>query len=223
MLDQRRKPRKEPAVVLSFDDGLASNFEVLAPMLEELGMRAFFFVNPEFAKTELDRARAYFLEHVYPDWSGSLVEEDYRPMSPNQIVELSRRGHLIGNHTWSHARLNALSPGDECREIKQSRDLIASWTNSPCRVFAWTFAWDAIDKSSWQVASCTHRYIFSACPGLNWADELDRQLIWRSNVDASANLGEVRFLYSGLRDLLWRRERRLLLATRRELGGPGGS
>jgi len=51
----------KPYVLLTFDDGLASNFVVAAPVLESLGLRGLFFVNPGFAKLRGTAAREFYL------------------------------------------------------------------------------------------------------------------------------------------------------------------
>src|SRR5262245_60420583 len=66
LLDGRELPPRRPALVFTFDDGLASNAEVAAPILEALGMRAFFFVNPAFAVTRGGEARRFFTTRIRP-------------------------------------------------------------------------------------------------------------------------------------------------------------
>src|SRR5262249_18775090 len=57
-------PSHRSCVLLTFDDGLASNFFVAAPVLESLGLRGVFFVNPGFAELDGPAARDFFLDRL---------------------------------------------------------------------------------------------------------------------------------------------------------------
>ena len=71
-------------VHFTFDDGGVSFFTVFAPVLEKYGYKGYFFISTQFIGTD-----------------GFLSKE--------QIVELDRRGHIIGGHSDSHRqRMNDL-------------------------------------------------------------------------------------------------------------------
>jgi peptidoglycan/xylan/chitin deacetylase (PgdA/CDA1 family) len=64
-------------VLLTFDDGGASFYDPIAPMLEEFGWRGHFFISTDYI------GRPEF-------------------MTPQQLRELAQRGHVIGSHSCSH-------------------------------------------------------------------------------------------------------------------------
>ena len=75
-----RKPIPDKLVVLTFDDGCASGYTVVAPILKPLGFNASFYVcDFDSFKTRKD---------WYLTW--------------RQMIELDRRGFEIGNHTVGH-------------------------------------------------------------------------------------------------------------------------
>ena len=86
------------AVSLTFDDGRATHLSTVVPMLEELGLRGTFYLNP--------RAR----ERGSDDWRAFL--ETWRPVQA--------AGHEIGNHSLSHvcsqAHLDVPHPSRPCLE-----------------------------------------------------------------------------------------------------------
>ena len=49
---------ERPAAMLTFDDGITSNYDVAAPLLEQAGMRGLFFVVPQFSMRSGDAARS---------------------------------------------------------------------------------------------------------------------------------------------------------------------
>lgn len=85
---------------LTFDDGGASFYTVIADRIEELGWRAHCFVPTD----TIDRP-------------GFLTRA--------QIQDLDRRGHSIGSHSASHSpRISACGPGMILREWTKSLDVL---------------------------------------------------------------------------------------------------
>jgi peptidoglycan/xylan/chitin deacetylase (PgdA/CDA1 family) len=66
-------------VVLTFDDGLRSHLEFVAPLLKKMGFGATFFVTHRWMNDQQE----------YLDW--------------NEIADISRMGFEIGNHSWTHS------------------------------------------------------------------------------------------------------------------------
>jgi peptidoglycan/xylan/chitin deacetylase (PgdA/CDA1 family) len=206
-----------PSVLLTFDDGLSSNFLVAAPVLESLGLRGLFFVNPGFARLHGTAAREFFFNRLAARLGRSLSPEDWTPMTPAQITELTRRGHGIGNHTYSHADLSRTAGGCLAHEIVESRDVLARWTGGVIESFAWTYRWNAISREAWNVARSHHRFCFAPCAGLTSRATDSPDLIWRTNVECSYTEAEYRFMYSGLAAIpAWPKRRQL----KRELCPP---
>lgn len=188
-----------PGALLTFDDGFASNYHVAAPILEAAGMRGVFFVNPGFCA--YDRATAERALRMLARPRGRRVtDEDWVLMTPEQLADLTRRGHTIGNHTLTHANLRLTPPAELGRQILHSAELLAGWCGRPAEAFAWTFTWDAIDRRAWQMVLEAHRYCFAACPGVTDTRVDSPGLIWRTNVEARFPGHEYRFAYSGLVD-----------------------
>jgi len=207
-----------PGVLLTFDDGFASNYHVAAPILEAAGTRGVFFVNPGFCA--YDRATAERALRILARPRGRKVtDEDWLLMTPEQIADLTRRGHTIGNHTLTHANLRLTPPAELDRQIVRSAELLAGWCGKPAEAFAWTFTWDAISRAAWARVLERHRYCFAACPGVTDTRVDSPALIWRTNVEARFPGYEYRFAYSGLAD---RRSAPLREQLRAMLGpGPG--
>jgi peptidoglycan/xylan/chitin deacetylase (PgdA/CDA1 family) len=54
----------------------------------------------------------------------------YRPMSINQVMELSRRGHEIGSHTITHPILPQLDDDQLKNELERSAERLREWTGT---------------------------------------------------------------------------------------------
>lgn len=207
ILDGRRPGPARPSLVFTFDDGLASNADVAAPVLESFGTRGIFFVCPAFSTLKGADALSFFTTRVRPGDPSLLAPDDYLPMSPDTLRSLHRRGHVIGNHTRSHQHLGTVPDSSIDTEIRRARDELSSWLSAPTDCFAWTFAWNAIRAATWSAAVATHRYCFTACPGPGF---LAPTCIWRTNIEPSAAPHTYRFFYSGLADPIWYPRRRFL-------------
>ncbi len=215
ILDGRAEPPARPAVALTFDDGLASNAEIAAPILESLGMRGLFFVCPRFVETSGADALQFFTRRIrlYDD-PATLAPDDYLPMTRLMLRDLRRRGHTIGNHTYSHQDLRQASGSSLEEEIVGARDVLGDWLGEAITTFAWTFAWNAINRDAWALVRASHRYCFTACPGRN---AIGPTCVWRTNVEAGLPAHVYRFFYSGLADPVWWSRRRRLAALHAQL------
>jgi len=202
----------KPPVLFTFDDGRESNYIVAAPLLESFGGRGVFFVVPSFAElAATDQALPFYRRRINPNSKpGDEKWEDWKPMSPAQVTDLADRGHAIGNHTLTHARLFGLSSDTLEKEIGDSARKLTAWTRKPVDAFAWTFGWDAIDANAWNAIRRHHRFCFSPCAGVVESRYDHPSLLWRREIEVKYSAPEFRFSYSGLVDLWWRNRRRRL-------------
>jgi peptidoglycan/xylan/chitin deacetylase (PgdA/CDA1 family) len=104
-------------------------------------------------------------------------------LTPQQIADLSRRGHSVSNHTYSHVNLATLPESQLHHEIVDSAAQIASWTGQPVDAFAWTFSWDSITPAARKLIQQHHRFCFAPCPGSVDCRTDSQNLIWRTEVE----------------------------------------
>jgi len=194
----------KPAVLFTFDDGRESNYAVAAPMLESMGTRGLFLVVPEFIGLTAREARDFYYSRI--DIRGlepSESAEHWMPMNPEQLADLTRRGHSIGSHTLSHVSLANLSSPDLERQIRTSAEKISSWTQKSVEAFAWPYSWNSITREAWDLIRKTHRFCFSPCPGTTICSKGSPYLIWRTEIEAYYSAPEYRFMYSGWANPAW--------------------
>ncbi len=90
----------KPKIALTFDDGPHPCYtNQLLDGLKERGVCATFFV------------------------MGKNAEEN-----PEVLKRVAREGHLIGNHSYSHAQLNHLSEEERCAELSKTYNLVYELT-----------------------------------------------------------------------------------------------
>lgn len=123
LADGARLPPPAGTACLTFDDGLASDLHVTAPLLEELGIRASFYLCPGL-------------------WGGqhaSVNGEPGRLLERAEAVELSARGMELGSHAMTHSDLRKLDDDALRAELTESKAAIEALTGRPCRVIAYPF------------------------------------------------------------------------------------
>jgi peptidoglycan/xylan/chitin deacetylase (PgdA/CDA1 family) len=196
---------RQPKALLTFDDGCVDNYELVAPLLESHGLRGLFFVCPGFAG--LSREASFELMERSSLLLGEKTRDSrWHRMSSQQIVDLDRRGHGIGNHTMTHIPLTKIDEREAVREVEYSATTLASWLGHPSPFFAWTYSWNEITPASLAVALKNHSFCFSPCCGVNdWP--LCQSLHWRTGVDVSKPISHLQTQISGLLDYMYRRQR----------------
>lgn len=108
----------EKPVLLTFDDGSASQYLHALPELDKYGFKAVFFI----MTVTLDRP-AY--------------------MSKKQIKSLSDEGHIIGCHTWDHDKVTQYNDNDWNIQLTLPTHILEQITGKPVDCFSYPFgAWD---------------------------------------------------------------------------------
>ncbi len=102
---------KDKAVCLTFDDGCATDLLVAAPLLQEKGFSATFYITVD----HLGR-RGYLME--------------------KQLRELSDVGFEIGSHSMTHRYLDDLVPEELTSELIGSKEKLEQITGRPIKHFS---------------------------------------------------------------------------------------
>jgi peptidoglycan/xylan/chitin deacetylase (PgdA/CDA1 family) len=128
----RRGERSLPPrpVVITFDDGYRSNYEVAFPILQEYGCRATIFL-------------------VSSLFGGRNVWDPEEPQEPLlqlcHVREMQRAGIDFQSHTRTHARLTAVPPERALCELRTSRCELEQALGAPVRGVA--YPWGAYDDT----------------------------------------------------------------------------
>lgn len=114
--------RVRQPILITFDDGWASNFELARP--------------------ELKRHRMPWVLFVTADPHAAVFEEGGdvdRPLTESEIVALSKDGTTIASHGLTHRPLTQLSTYDVCWELVESRRRLETLVEKPVEWFAAPF------------------------------------------------------------------------------------
>jgi peptidoglycan/xylan/chitin deacetylase (PgdA/CDA1 family) len=160
-----------PKVMLTFDDGTSSDFRVAQEILNPRGIKAVFFVIPEFVDLVSDNDQEDFIANkLYPGVRNRRrIPLHLRSMDWNQIKILSSQGHSIGSHTTSHRRLSELDNRDDLQlEIVQSKKIIENAIGNKIEHFAFPFGnLSSISPIALKIACDNYNFVYSGLRGSN--------------------------------------------------------
>ena len=133
-------------ILLTFDDGFYSNFLIAKSVLNELDIKALFFIVSDFVMiSDIEESQEFIKKNLQIDFDHSDSAKIYKNMSGDNAAELIKLGHTIGAHTKTHAKLTRLKTLDDLtEEIVKSANLMEWKLNIKIHNFAFTFG----DRSS---------------------------------------------------------------------------
>lgn len=184
---------------ITFDDGFKDNIEVAAPLLEEFGLTACFFVATDSlgrnGRAEEEHRRfcsKLFSRRTCP---GSMAWED--------LAILVNKGFTIGSHTRSHCDLTSISLKKAIEEIAGSRSDIEKNLGIAPKHFAWPFgSFRHFNDDAARIArDAGYLTCFSAERGLN-DDRVSPYGLFRDHLESHWPLETVRFFLEGGYDWL---------------------
>lgn len=194
----------EDCLLLSFDDGFASNRRIAETVLNPMGIKALFFIVSEFAALS-DTAdwRGFVAQNIYPSLQPEDVPAHWRNMSWDDLAYLLETGHSIGCHTANHARLSQVASEDLEAEIIGSADVLERRLGIKVEHLAYTFGnLASFSKAALVVARSRFKYIYTGLRGDN-ASGVPSWAIRRDAIAATDPLSLVGALLEGGADRLY--------------------
>jgi peptidoglycan/xylan/chitin deacetylase (PgdA/CDA1 family) len=214
----QRWDKKRPGLIISFDDGLSSNYSVAAPLLEKYGFNGWFFVPVDFVSTQPSEQPGFADAHHI--WKGSNSSKaEGAAMSWDELRDLDRRQHVIGCHTRSHLRmLPELLESVLEDEICTSKAVLEEELGRVCDCYAWVGGeeWSYTSDAARMIRKAGYRYSFTTNA---WpiTRKCDPHQLGRDNVESDWPLSLASFELSGFQDMRYtpkrRRVARIIRAT----------
>ena len=164
------EPIKGANLLLSFDDGFASNRNVVEDILNPMGIKALFFVSTAFVDLgEGEDCRAFILRHIVPGLNPEKAPAHWCNMTWDDLNFLQETGHTIGAHTRTHVRLSGLQQTNELEtEIIDSADELESKLGVKIDHFAYPFGnLNSFSPEALALARRRFRFIHTAVRGDN--------------------------------------------------------
>lgn len=171
-------------LLLTFDDGFASNRIVAEKVLHQMGIRAVFFVVSGFVElSSTDDCHAFIAKGIRSDIDPASMPNHWKNMNWVDLAYLLDAGHTIGAHTATHARLSQLAASDTLEaEIISSADLLEDRLGVKVEHFAFTFGDIAsLSCMALNIAKRRFKYIYTSLRGDN-AHDISPLMLYRDTI-----------------------------------------
>ncbi len=193
-----KKLNKTPGIIITFDDGLRSNFDFALNLLNKYNFTGWFFIPVGFI---LNPSLIFAKKNLIT------VKQEYKDgrfgMNLLEINEL-KKNHIIGSHTYTHHRMNENDTDEilnfEITNSKLSLERLLENYNVEC--FCWvggephTYTKKAFEK----IKKSNYKYVFATI-----TEPITKNtspfMIHRTNIETNNSIPLVMFQLSGLMDL----------------------
>ncbi len=160
-------PIKSDSLLISFDDGFASNRVAAEKILNPMGISALFFIITDFIGIHSSQDNRLFLKHAL-SLPIDEISEETRSMSWEDLEYLLEAGHTIGAHTSNHKRLAELHNNDLEYQIIKGCDILEQRLGVNIEHFAYPFGdLDSFSPEALSVARKRFKYIHTGMRGNN--------------------------------------------------------
>jgi peptidoglycan/xylan/chitin deacetylase (PgdA/CDA1 family) len=197
LLKDGKWPHDKPGIIISFDDGMRSHFEVAAPLLEKYGFTGWFFV-----------PAGWIAERIASNREAADQVGDQKTLTTEQVRHLDS-SHVVGCHTETHCRLASDLPEEKVRfETLGAKRSLEDILGRTVDIFCWV---GGEEYTYSKTASDLIRQAYSLGFMTNTAvvrRGTDPMQIQRTNIEAENPLSLVRFQLTGFLDLIYLPKRR---------------
>ncbi len=196
-----KKKILEDSILLSFDDGYKSQFNVTKKILNKYKIKALFFITLNFIKMRSKKDTKKFLQNnlrVVTDYKKNF--EYVKNMNESDVKNLLKKGHKIGAHTINHSDLPNISSISQKKEIILfKKNFVKQFKNRKVDHFAFTFGGiKNIDFNSLKISLKNYSFVHTGIRGNN--NNYNSKLIFRDNCDLHLSLKEISFFLNGFGD-----------------------
>lgn len=200
--------------VISFDDGFSSQSEAAREILDPLNIKALFFVCPRYVGLQGKKAAEFAIVNM-KRVDVTHMTSDLYPVSWDDLLSLSSKGHVVGSHGLNHMRLTETSNEvDLEREILLSGEELEEMLHRKINWFAYPYGSIAsIDRRSLMIIGRRYRYCCSGLRGIN-TQETNELCITRESIDLDRPIDQLKRIAVGGLDFLYYFKRRKLSRMR---------
>jgi len=208
--NNRKWHKSKPGLIISFDDGLKSNYNVAIPLLEKYEFTGWFCIPFDFINTSPDKQSLFMRQNSISEVPE--LTKDRMAMNWEELNDLKKK-HVIICHTKSHYRMNETDSAETLHdEIVNSKKMLEEKLCMPVNIFCWVGgetesytkeAVNTIKKAQYKYSFMTNNY-----PILPDTQPLEIQ---RTNIESSDTIQTVKFYLSGIYDLYYFNKRKKVL------------
>lgn len=169
LIIQGKKNLSQDSLLLTFDDGTISNFNVACKVLNKFNIKAVFFIVTEYALLrDIDNWQEFANLNINLKEASFKLNENFKNMGLSEIKELIIQGHTIGGHTKTHKRVSNLTPNELIDEIIFGTDKLESLLEFKINHFAYPFGnFESINYAAAIAAKDKFKCVYTGMRGDN--------------------------------------------------------
>jgi peptidoglycan/xylan/chitin deacetylase (PgdA/CDA1 family) len=187
-------------LLITFDDGFKSNYEIAVNILKKYNIKALFFVATDFIDGK------DIISKIYPNIKKNKLK-NYESMSWSNLATLLENGHHIGSHTKSHQNLSTIKKDEIEFEIYSSFEKIKSNLNYEPNNFAYPFGQlKNINRKAIEIIGKKYKFIHSGLRGNNYKN--NSTIIYRDAVTMTEEFNLVESYLNGNYDWIYSLKRK---------------
>jgi len=195
---------KKSGLIISFDDGLRSNYDYALPVLNNYNFTGWFFLP---AGIIMDNSYT-FIKNNSINTNETYLDNRY--FINTEELNYLNNYHIVGCHTFTHHRFNK-NDNDELltHEIINSKKYLENITNKTINIFCWvggeinTYsnkAYNKIKNNGYKFAFTTNNFPIQK--------NQDPFNLNRTNIESYYSIPEVMFQLSGIMDIFYYHKRK---------------
>jgi len=199
------KFKNDMCLLLTFDDGLKSQYDNAIEILEKYNIKAIFFIPTKILELKNKQEMEIFsIENIHYGNYKIAFEREF--MNIKNIEEISKLGHEIGSHTINHKKLNNLNKNEIYIELAKSKEELEKITYNKIRYFAYPKGdKTAISYDSLKISKELYDYSFIAIRGFNYPST-NKHLILRDPIHPYYPLNYIKKVLYGAFDFYYKRK-----------------
>lgn len=198
--DSSHKKRSQIKLIISFDDGYHSSYELLDYIHKTYHLRCILFACTGFIGLRPDDATNFYHKHMLKSKSANSLEVE--AMSWRNVCKLVSQGHLVGAHTHTHPTLANLDRQEIEFEVCLSTKEIIKKTGIRPTCFAYPFGnVSSLSPETIEVVARKFHFAFTNVRG-GLIDSPSKYLVYRQNVHVGDSLNRVSAAIVGKFNLL---------------------
>ena len=200
--ENKKWHKDKPGLIITYDDGYRSHFDIAAPLLEKYGFTGWFFIPTDFLDAPVDKQITFTKKHFIN--TRETYNDGRVAMSWNEVQKLDKK-HIIGCHTKTHHRMVASTSKNKVhQEIVVSKRILKERLGYDVNIFCWVGgeekSYSAIGALAIHKAKYKYSFMTNCNPITISTNPLQLQ---RNNVETNWPINLVKFSLIGIMDLLY--------------------
>lgn len=210
LMEKKYITHKKKCIMITLDDGFYSQRNFAEKVLNELNIKAIFFVIPNFVnQNNLESSKQFVKKNILSTINLKNFDINMRNMNISDLQFLLQNGHEIGLHSLNHTKLSDISGQNFLEEeIYGNLDKMQSALDTKIISFAYPFGdINSISPEALSIIQKHYDFIFSGIRGNNTLQSL-KKVYWRDAIDDNSSLDLFEGLLRGFSDFYYYSDRK---------------